>query len=294
MKDCRRWVQLIACCMLPALTLTACFRDTTEVIEQRPVARQYTSPTAAVEEATATEAAPVATEAPPTVVQQPADDFALSATALIAELTAPASGPGSTTGVGSQPTAPVAEATSLPLVRATIPPGEDCVHEIRAGETLFQLALAYGVTVDQIATASAIANPDVVAVGQRIVIPLCGTTGFIPPPTSVPPPTVDPETVAAPTSEPEELEIASVSDVRSDLVVQAQAALLDNAQRDAGDDFSIQSVILPTPSGTYTVLEGDTLFLIAVNHGTTVDALAALNNILDINSVSAGDILQIP
>ena len=288
----RRRNKLSVICMLLSLVLTACFRDTSEAIEQQPVARELASPTIVVQEAEPTIAAPVATEPPPTAVEQPVDDFALSATALIAQLTEPSSQQ-EPPRVGAQATSVVVPATAVPLVRVTVPPGEDCVHEIRAGETLFQLALAYGVTVEQIAVASAIANPDVISVGERIVIPLCGTTGFIPPPTSIPSPTFDPVALPA-TAEPDELEIASVPDARSDLIVQAQAALLDNAQRDASDEFSIQSAILPTPSGTYTVQQGDTLFLIALRHGTTVDALSALNNIVDIDSVVAGDILQIP
>lgn len=304
MMACRRLFSLSIISIFLALMLTACFRDTSEVIEQQPVASQYESPAPIVQDApatlvepAATEAVPAATEAPPTALEQPADDFALSATALIAQLTQPASDR-QPLQIGAQGTPVAAEqATAVPLIRATIPPGEDCVHEIRAGETLFQLSLAYGVTVDQISTASAIANPDVVAVGQRIVVPLCGTTGFIPPPTSIPAPAVDPNTLP-PTTDQVELELASVEDTRSDLIESAQAALLDNAETDGSNAFSIQSVSAPTPTltsrGSYRVLAGDTLFLIAVRHGTTIEALAALNNITDIDSVSVGDILQIP
>ena len=293
MIACRRLYQLPILCVVLSLMLTACFRDTSEVIEQQPVARQYATATTVEQEAEPTEAVPVATEAP-IIEDEPADDFALSATALIAQLTQVASGQVTSPQVGAQETPePGAQVPAATLVRATIPPGEDCVHEIRAGDTLFQLSLAYGVTVDQIAIASAIVNPDVIAVGERIIIPLCGTTGFIPPPTSIPLPTVDPATLPA-TSEPAELEIAAVSDTRTDLIEQAQSALLSNAQTGTDNEFSIQSADPPASGGTYTVQDGDTLFLIAVRHGTTVEVLAALNNITDINSVSAGDILQLP
>ena len=291
MKVCRRQYQLSALALVLSLLLTACFRDTSEAIVQQPVARQNATSTPVVEDAEPTEAAPAATEAP-TAAEEQADDFALSATALIAELTQVASGQVTAPEVDAQGTpASDAQATAIPLLRATIAPGEDCVHEIRAGETLFQLSLAYGVTVNQISVASAIENPDVIAVGQRIIIPQCGTTGFIPPPTSIPPPTVDPATLP-PTVEPEELEIASVSENRSDLIEQAQSALLDNAQSDSGDEFSAQ--FAGAAGGSYTVQEGDTLFLIAVRNGTTIEVLAALNNITDINNVAVGDVLQLP
>lgn len=273
-----------------SLLLTACFRDTSEVMQQVPVAGQVASPTA-VEEDYPTEAPPTATEeiAP---TEQEVDQFALTATALIA-LQTQATVAGETSSSDEVVSAPAAQATAIPVARATIPPGEDCVHEIRAGDTLFQLSLAYGVTVNQIARASEIGNPDRIAVGQQVTIPKCGTTGFIPPPTSVPPPTVDPATIP-PTPEPAALEIASADDTRSTLIEQAQTSLLDNAQTDAEIEFSIQSASLPSPGGSYTVQQNDTLFGIAVQLGTTVELLAALNDITDVDSLNAGEVLQTP
>lgn len=45
---------------------------------------------------------------------------------------------------------------------------------------------------------------------------------------------------------------------------------------------------------TYTVKAGDTLSLIAVKFGTTVAAIASLNNIANINKISVGQVLKIP
>ncbi|MCY3915944.1 MAG: LysM peptidoglycan-binding domain-containing protein [Chloroflexi bacterium] len=276
---------LIALLALTSLLLTACFRDTSEAIQQQPVARQVASPTPA-EEAQPSPAPPTATEEPaPT--EQEADPFALTATALIASQTQPAA---AGTSSGAQVNVGAAlQATAIPLARATIPPGEDCVHEIRAGDTLYQLSLAYGVTVDDIARASGIYNPDRIAVGQHITIPKCGTTGFIPPPTSIPPPTQAPALIPATA----ELELAE-ADTRDTLVEQAQTTLLDNAQVDAETEFSIQSVPLSTPGGSYTVQQNETLFGIAIALGTTVDVLAELNNIADVDSLDAGQVLQTP
>jgi LysM repeat protein len=74
-------------------------------------------------------------------------------------------------------------ATPAPIVS-----GADCVHEVRAGENLFRLSLRYGVLVMDIARASGVTNVDRISVGQRLTIPGCGTTGQVPPPTSVPTP----------------------------------------------------------------------------------------------------------
>lgn len=297
MSDFSRRYQLMLLLTAVALLATACFRDTSEAIQNQPVAREYPSATV-VQEAEPTAVPPTATvESAATELEaaEPvADQFALTATALIALQTQPAAdGASSSDSDTTAGAIPAGQATAIQQPRATIPPGQDCMHEIRAGETLFQLSLAYGVTVDAIAAASEIDNPDRIAIGQHITIPLCGTTGFIPPPTSIPTATLNPAVIPA-TSEPEELEIASNDDTRSALIEQAQVALLDNALSDPSEAFSAQLDGETTPSQTYTVQQNDTLFEIATTFGTTVEVLAALNNIADIDSVNAGDVLQIP
>ena len=44
---------------------------------------------------------------------------------------------------------------------------------------------------------------------------------------------------------------------------------------------------------TYTVKRGDTLSAIAKKYGTTVAALAKLNNISDVNYIYVGQVLRI-
>lgn len=86
------------------------------------------------------------------------------------------------------PIEPLATNTPEPFVQPTssgpIIGGADCVHQVVAGENLFRLSLRYGVSIESIAQASGIANPNLLSVGQRLVIPGCGTTGQVPPPTS--------------------------------------------------------------------------------------------------------------
>ena len=295
----RKRLVLLCLCVAVLVMASACFRDTAETIQEQPVAREVASPTAAdtqVPPPTATADIPevIATEAPP-------DTFALTATALIARLTqaaAPATAEGVSEAADAAVSAPdqaAPAATTAPLIRATVPPGEDCVHEIRSGETLFMLSLAYGSTVDAIAAASDIENPDRIAIGQRITIPGCGTSGFAPPPTSLPPPTADPDAIE-PTAEPELVLAANEQQPEdvSPLVLQAQEAILSNAQESLASGFTALSAASATPSRTYTVQEGDTLLIIALRFNTTIDALAALNGIEDVDDVDAGDVLNIP
>lgn len=50
----------------------------------------------------------------------------------------------------------------------------------------------------------------------------------------------------------------------------------------------------PTPTGTYTVVSGDTLWAIAEQFSTTVDALVAANNLADPSAIQIGQVLTIP
>ena len=78
------------------------------------------------------------------------------------------------------------------------------------------------------------------------------------------------------------------------LIQQAQDALLNNAQSGISGGFNALSAETATPSQTYTVQRGETLLEIALRFNTTLELLAALNGITDVDDVDAGDVLQIP
>jgi putative chitinase len=48
------------------------------------------------------------------------------------------------------------------------------IHIVRWGENLFRIALRYGTTVEAIASANGIVNPNCIYAGQRLIIPGCG------------------------------------------------------------------------------------------------------------------------
>lgn len=61
--------------------------------------------------------------------------------------------------------------------------GSDVTHVVQPGENLFRIALRYGVSVQAVAQANNLANPNLIYVGQSLKIPAAGTT---PPPTNQP------------------------------------------------------------------------------------------------------------
>jgi LysM repeat protein len=70
------------------------------------------------------------------------------------------------------PTTPAT--TAIPSTATPLPTGQ-ITHVVQRGENLFRIALRYGTTVQAIASANGIANPALIYVGQRLVIPSSGT-----------------------------------------------------------------------------------------------------------------------
>ena len=304
----------ILCAMLAMMT-TACFRESAEGAGEAPVAQPLsaatdTEPTQISEtriEATKVEE----TSAEPTVMptaaetsvsqistEAPPDTFALTATVLIQRLTQDAAAAATQTPESSDAAALAATrppvSTPVPIIRNTLAPGADCIHQIRAGDTLYTLSQAYGVSVESLTSINSISDPNRILVGQRMTIPKCGTTGFIPPPTSSPTPTDLP---LPPTEEPIIAATAAGAEdsaAGDPLVQEAQQRILNNAQINTRADGAAQSEAVPTGSRTYIVRQYDTLYDVAQLFDTTIEEIARLNSITDLDDIRMGDVLQIP
>lgn len=127
-------------------------------------------------------------------------------------------------------------------------------HVVSPGETLFRIALRYGVSVDALTAANGLANPSQIFAGQVLVIPAANTA---------PAPAVA-DAAAAP-AEP------------------AAAPAVDSAPAVGLD-----------ADGYYTVQRGDTLNRIALRFGVTLQALMSANGIYNPNVIWAGQRLAIP
>jgi LysM repeat protein len=77
--------------------------------------------------------------------------------------------------------ATAAPATPAPAPgEATAQPSPGGVHVVQAGESLFSIGQLYGVPWGEIAAANEIENPDLLSVGQELIIPVAAS--FSPPP----------------------------------------------------------------------------------------------------------------
>ena len=70
-----------------------------------------------------------------------------------------------------------------PPPQPTTEPAAPLEHVVEPGETLSTIAEAFGVTVEAIVAANEIENPDLIAVGERLIIPPPTTEAATPTPT---------------------------------------------------------------------------------------------------------------
>ncbi len=93
---------------------------------------------------------------------------------------APTSQPANTPLPPPSPTAPVPTATTPPPAA----PAGEVLYTVKAGDTLFRIALAYNMDWQTVAAYNGITNPNSLVVGQVIKIPAAGTSATPVPPTS--------------------------------------------------------------------------------------------------------------
>lgn len=133
---------------------------------------------AAVDPGPAFTAVPPVNQAPE---QQEIDPLNMTATAIVAratQLQAERIAAGQAT--AAVPVV-VADATATQILVATsvVATGNDCIHVVQAVDRgLSTIAQLYGVTLVEIQQANGLANVDIIHIGNELVIPGCGTTGY--------------------------------------------------------------------------------------------------------------------
>ena len=149
------------------------------------------------------------------------------------------------------------------------PAAADVRGTVRAGDSLSLLSLKYGVSVSAIMAVNGITNPDLLYMGQELVIPGAGPSAAI---TSV--------VVTVKWGD-------SLSAIATDYGVTVASLMEANGIRDADSIFAGQELVVPGVSGpllpvgpaVVTVASGDTLSEIAEKFGVGLSALMNANSL---------------
>ena len=201
-----------------------------------------------------------------------------------------------TNGIADPDLIRVGQVLVVPGQTATAPAA---THMVSAGETLAGIAGKYGTSVDSLVSANNLANPNLIRIGQQIVIaggptPATGTAAPGTAGTGTPP-TGATHTVGSGET------LASIA-ARHGTTVEAIAAangITDTSVIYVGTVLQLTGgafVAAPTttPSvAVHVVATGESLAVVAARYGTTVDALVAANGISDPNLIRVGQQIQV-
>lgn len=149
---------------------------------------------------------------------------------------------------------------------------------VQPGDTLAAIAARTGTTVQALMTANSLVNPNLIYIGQVLVLPV------VPRPTTV---TVLPgENLSA---------IAARFGVTLESLLAANNFTAGTTIR-PGDVLALPATGGPVTviGQTYTVQRGDTLASIAARFNTSVAALQSVNYLANLNRILPGQVLNIP
>ncbi|MBX3054174.1 MAG: LysM peptidoglycan-binding domain-containing protein [Caldilineaceae bacterium] len=180
-------------------------------------------------------------------------------------------------------------------------------HTVQAGETLSEIAQAWGVPLDELMALNGIDDADAVRIGQTLRLPAISRDATPPPPAQAVPPASDP-----PASD-QIVRLNQTVTVRAEDTlarialrhgVDLSALLALNGLNEASDTIRAgQSLWLPAtgddlqvadPDRTHTVQPGESLGLIAQAYGLGLGDLLAANRIGDPDTIQPGQNLLIP
>ncbi len=178
---------------------------------------------------------------------------------------------------------------SVTPVEAAPPPTGGTFHIVQWGETLAVIAHHYGTTVEAIVQANGLTNPNLIQVGQRLIIPASAVSSS---------PSGSTHTVSRGDTL---FSIGRRYGVTVNAIMQANG--LTSTLIYVG-----QQLIIPAPGSVspppgnpsdvawtrYTVRSGDTLAAIAYRYGITVNDIVQANNLYNPNYIYPGQTLIIP
>lgn len=163
----------------------------------------------------------------------------------------------------------------IPQIEEPETPDEN-IYTVKSGDTLYSIANKYGMTVSELKALNNLIS-NTLSIGQKLVVSEGNAA------------TLDTYTVKSGDTLYSIAnkygltvnELKDLNNLTSDLLSIGQVLNVSN------------SAVIPTPSNTYTVKSGDSLYSIAKQYGITVDALKSANGKTS-NLLSIGEVLVIP
>jgi LysM repeat protein len=173
-------------------------------------------------------------------------------------------------------------------------PGEgraaEITHVVARGDTLNRIAARYKASITRIVSANKISNPDIIRIGQEILIPAGGGGSS----NGISTRTGQYHVVAR--GETVEGIAAKYRGVTADDITRANGIINGRIYAGAALYLSGPGFVASGSGGStkYTVQSGDRLGDIAAKYGVSVSDLAAQNNISNANLIRVGQVLVIP
>lgn len=166
--------------------------------------------------------------------------------------------------------------------------GASCLYVVKPGDTLSQIAVNYGVSLDAISRANGISNPSAIYVGQKFEIPGCQggkDTG----PTN--------KRASASDEQPVQEYVVVQGERPEDMPMRNGPVLRPTVE----ERIPVEQANSPQPEQqwqarevTYTVQPGDMLSWIAQEYNVNAYDLATFNGIDNLNFIYTGQVLVIP
>lgn len=168
-------------------------------------------------------------------------------------------------------------------VNALTPPADQTTYEVKPGDTLTVIARRYGVTVDEIVQVNGLADPDMIRIGQVLVIP---------------------RQDAATGGQEYTVQVGeSLAMIARRYGVTADQIASANSLPDINSIYAGQKLVIPGAAAppvassqdvTYILQRGDSLYRMSLIFGVTVDDLLAANSLASPNSVYPGLVIRVP
>lgn len=174
-------------------------------------------------------------------------------------------------------------------------PARATVHVVQRGETLSSIAQRYQLSVDTVARANGIINPSNIQAGQRLLIPLAGSTSSTAPQTYTVQPADNLQAISAAFGVDVDTLVRLNSLENPNALYVGQVLILREGAPTSST--GVNTSAQPTPVGiavTHRIQSGETLFRIAQRYGVSMESIQAANGITDPSRILAGQELTIP